>query len=179
MKPYITDVNGDRSKKITLMCQMQGLQRAEFVHALTAHTIVSFSYPGNQSLQEAWLFSFTLDSGWNVTFSSVCADIGDWKEVGYLNVAFSLTLPTLNETDWIIIGVNNFLIKSVEWLVVNNDEIYVECGLVVKDALDREIIVAAGVSPGSVSISSPFSNNSFIPEFTTEQCTRLLIKNVS
>ena len=177
MKPCITDSNNGPSKKISLLCQVDGLQRAEFAGALIAHKVVSYGYPANQSLQEAWLFFLTLDSGWNAIFSSVFTEIGEWKEVGCLNVTFSSELPPLNKTKWTIIRFDNFFVESVEWLVVNNDEIYVECGLVVKDALEREIVVATGVSPGSVSISLPLSSNSFRPEFATEQCARLRIKS--
>jgi hypothetical protein len=126
-------------------------------------------------LEQTWRFALNLDDGCKVVLSSIPIEIGKWKEIGCLNIALLRLPPALNEAKWTIITIPNFFVESTEWLVVNDDEVYVECGITVKDRLQREIVVTAGVSPGSVSVSMPFSNNSFNPEFGSEDYMRLPI----
>lgn len=103
--------------------------------------------------------------------------VGNWKEVGSLNLSFK---GKGQDTDsdsasWVIEPVSNFKIGNVESLIYEDQEVFSECGIALGDERDGEIIVAAGVSPGSVSISVPFSSCKFQPEFEVAKYQRFPI----
>nr|GFD13683.1 hypothetical protein [Tanacetum cinerariifolium] len=52
------------------------------------------------------------------------------------------------------------------------EDVITECGIIFCGRGGSEIIISAGVSPGSVSVSAPFSLDSFEPQFSLASCRR-------
>jgi hypothetical protein len=69
-------------------------------------------------------------------------------------------------------SLTDFRVESVERLVYEDADVYTECGIALKDSSLREIVIASGTAPGSVSIAAPFSTDGFQPEFAMEQLQR-------
>lgn len=61
--------------------------------------------------------------------------------------------------------VHGFLVAHASSLVVEEESFRVEAGLLLKAVDGEELAVAAGVSPGSVSMRAAFIDRSFNPEF--------------
>jgi hypothetical protein len=114
----------------------------------------------------------TLSTGWIVDFSSACTGTGKWQEVGSLNIDFARDHQSDDDISWTTSPVIDYLVKSVDCLIFEDAEVYADCGIVVTDFRDREITIAAGLPPGSVSIAAPFSTDQFRPEFELAQYQR-------
>lgn len=163
MKPFITDARKDG--RCTLPLQLEGIERERLGDVLLGSSVVAYALPEGHSLESAWQCRFLLEKGGTFEFSSACTVVAGWQEVGSLNVKHILQGEDLNERLFIEVKVERFHITAVECLVYEAQEVYSECGIVLRDATGRELIVAAGVSPGSVSIKAPFSKEPFSPEF--------------
>lgn len=64
----------------------------------------------------------------------------------------------------------SLIIDHIEKLLFEDDEIISECGIVISIENGTKIVVAAGNSPGSVSVRSDFSDQPFDPQFPIADC---------
>lgn len=168
MKPYIT--NSFKDGKHILPYQIEGMDRACIAEVLAGSTMESYEIPRKQSLKSCWQFRVNLDNGFWLEFSSACTEVGEWEEVGSLNITISNRIEALSPEKYerkpLI-----FKINGVESLTLDNKYIFSECGLVLIGRLG-ELTVAAGISPGSVSIKLPNQENEFEPELEYEEYSR-------
>jgi hypothetical protein len=164
MKPFITDACKDG--RCSLPFQFEGIERARVEGMLLGRSIVAYALPAGHSLGCAWQCRFMLGNGYALEFSSACTVVADWQEVGSLNIEY-LAIGEADEGAAVFqeYEIGSFRIAAVERLVYEDSHVYSECGLVFHDKSGMEVIVAAGVSPGSVSINAPFSRERFAPEF--------------
>lgn len=170
MKPYITDAFHDG--RYVLPFQVEGLSADQIGKPFEAARILAYGVPKSQTLEAAWLFRLILDSGWILDLSSACTGVGGWQEIGSLNLAFAREEGDATAIEWVINPIEDFQIASVERLIFDDAEVYAETGIALKDAAHREIVVAAGVSPGSVSVLIPASASPLQAEFEIENLTR-------
>lgn len=170
MKPYITDAFQDG--KFVLPFQVEGLPADQLSAPFHAARVLAYGLPRSQTLQAAWLFRLMLDTGWILDFSSACTGVGGWQEVGSLNLGFTQEASDADAIEWVMNPLGDFQIVSVERLIYEDAEVYSESGIVLKDSTHREIVVAAGTAPGSVSIAMPSSTSSLQSEFEIEQLQR-------
>jgi hypothetical protein len=63
-------------------------------------------------------------------------------------------------------------VERLEKLVYEDDDVISECGLVMYGVGGAEIIIAAGISPGSVSVAASFATGPFEPQFSLGTCRR-------
>ena len=70
------------------------------------------------------------------------------------------------------VDVPPFRVTSLIKLVYEDNNFSSECGIAIGGANEEEIVVATGISPGSVSVSAPFSTSTFEPEFSVSECKR-------
>lgn len=170
MKPYITDAlqNG----RFVLPFQVEGLPADQLGSPFDAANVLAYGLPKSQTLQAAWLFRLMLDTGWILDFSSACTGVGGWQEIGSLNLRFTREVSDGDAIDWSMNPLEDFRIVLVERLIFEDAEVYAESGIVLKDSTHREIVVAAGTAPGSVSIAVPFSTSPLQSEFGIEQLQR-------
>ncbi|WP_143684918.1 hypothetical protein [Variovorax sp. KK3] len=87
-------------------------------------------------------------------------------------MSFLAQKPANDPTAWQVTPLTNFRVYSVEQLIYEDVDVYAECGLVLTDVAQRELVVAAGVSPGSVTVASPTSGDLFDPEPAIDKLRR-------
>lgn len=165
MKPFITDALVDG--KYVLPFQIEGVDRKTFIKFVHGKSVLGYSLPKDQMLKAAWDFCLFLDDDISISFSSATTGIGDWAEMGSLNINVC-AIPDSNALryadKYVSKNLSLCVIKRVDQLVFRDEKVYSECGLVLCDGDGDEIIVAAGVSPGSVSVSLPSDKTQFEPE---------------
>ena len=175
MKSFITPKVTEAGKKL-LQFQLEGADLESIRDTMCGHRVTAYGMPEGHTFHSAWEFQLHFDgSGTFIEFSSACTQVVDWQEVGSLNVRFvardekykasvGLELPKHD--------ISFFAVEKVEVLVYEDDDVISECGLVLSGADGGEIIIAAGISPGSVSVSAPFATGSFEPQFSISACRR-------
>ncbi|MFC5475101.1 hypothetical protein [Paraherbaspirillum soli] len=176
MKPYITDAFKDG--KFVLKFQCEGKSYEQIQETLQGTQVTAYAMPDTHSFQSAWLFQLFFSNGCVVEFSSSCTEVGGWQEVGSLNLRFDqeLTLDQAQDATLCVkTGVEKFYVKSIDRLIYEDADVYAECGIVFSDSSGREILVAAGPAPGSVSVQAPFSTGEFQPEFAMTKYKRVSI----
>ncbi|WP_147426769.1 hypothetical protein [Trinickia fusca] len=173
MKPFITDACKDG--RCTLPFQFEGVERERLEHMLVGNCIVAYALPDGHSLEGAWQCRFILADGGILEFSSACTVVDGWQEVGSLNIRCIRGEADLKGDIFKSILVGRFCIDAVECLIYEDPSVYSECGVILYDFLGRELIIAAGVSPGAVSIKAPFSDEHFSPEFPLDNYCRIAL----
>jgi hypothetical protein len=167
MKPYITDAKVDG--KYILPYQFEGacIGYENVESRFRGVCIVGYSLPRSQSLGCAWELRLYLSNGMFIDFSSAFTNVGGWQEVGSLNMRFTADATSesvLNNETYAHVEIAHFCINDLQSLVFLDDDVFSECGIVFIDEKGSEVIVAAGVSPGSVSALIPLSESDFNPE---------------
>lgn len=182
MKPFITPKVTETGKKL-LQFQLEGGDLESIRDMLYRHRVTAYGMPEGHTFDAVWEFQLYFDdSSTFIEFSSACTQVGDWQEVGSLNLRFvagddesknyvGLGLPKH--------GISSFNVKKVEALIYEDSDVISECGLVLSGTDGGEIIIAAGVSPGSVSVAASFATESFEPQFSISACRREAIGNRS
>lgn len=170
MKSFIT--NTLQAGKHILPFQVEGPNNGDLKSIFHQSRIQLYGLPPQHSLSAAWPFRIVLDRGWIVDFSSATNSVGGWQEIGSLNIHFSISLSSEEDPQFIMTDVHNFTILKCERLTYNEPDIYAECGIVFTSQTGSELLVAAGTSPGSVSIRPPFSSDPFAPEFEMDKYKR-------
>lgn len=170
MKPFIE--NAEQGGMFVLPFQVEGVSVDQIGATLRGATILAYGLPNAHSLKEAWLFRLVLDSGWTVDFSSACTGVGGWQEMGSLNLVFARVTENEALLQWTMTPIVEFHVRMAERLVFRSDAIYADVGIVLTSSTDDEVIISAGIPPGSVSIAAPFSSEEFRPENDMTALTR-------
>lgn len=175
MKPFITPEMTLSGKK-AFRYQCEGVECNDLWNRLKGQTLVAYATPDGQTVQEAWELSFVFGTGLIVEFSSACTQVVDWQEVGSLNVCMtdqSMEVDGAATATHKRVTVPAIGLISAERLVYEDDDVVVECGLVLRGRENQEVVIAAGISPGSVTVLAPFSlGGSFEPQFPLSDCRR-------
>lgn len=175
MKPFITPKSSAVVKKL-LHFQIEGnLNWSDLI----GREVVAYAKPSDHSFTEAWEFQLIFDDGGVLEFSSACTAVVGWQEVGTLNIKCVRperqgvacgSLPTVS------LITPPFFCERISRLGFEDDDVLTECGIVINAPNGDEIIIATGVSPGSVSVSAPFARDEFKPEFPLAVCKREILK---
>ena len=169
MKPFVENAFHDGRYVLPIRCE--GFQRSQLNARMEGTCIIAYSLPRDHSLSEAWQCRIHFNSGTMFEFSSLCTGVGGWDEMG------SLCIHEMeNGTDKALFQktmVEPICIAKIECFIHDNTTVYCEAGMVFQDAHGKEVIIAAGVAPGSVSVSAPFSQEAFEPELSIDAYARL------
>ena len=65
-----------------------------------------------------------------------------------------------------------FLREKLEKIVCSDSDVITECGITFGGNTGEELIIAAAILPGAVTISTSFARETFKPEFPLEICER-------
>ncbi|WP_426401023.1 hypothetical protein ACN9M1_27515 (plasmid) [Ralstonia sp. R-29] len=170
MKPFIT--NASEGGRYLLRLQTEGVHRDQIADAFSSRSIVAYALPEGHTLKCAWQCRIFLDNNDVFEFSSACTEVAGWQEVGSLNIERIRMVENSADAIFRRVGIENFAIVSVDCLVYETPDVYAECGIVLRAISGEEVIIAAGVSHGSVSVQAPFSSLPFDPEFSLPDYTR-------
>lgn len=171
MKPFIIpDILPDGKKVLHFQCENANAENVKNI--LQGLSIVAYSMPVGHSLQAAWNFRLILSNGYSLEFSSACTVVVGWQEVGSLNIQLINEANPGIDSVFVRVEVPPFRIKSLVKLVYEDQNFRSECGIAIEGDNEEEIVIAAGNSPGSVSIAAPFSVSPFEPEFSVSECIR-------
>jgi hypothetical protein len=175
MKPCITPDVSDTGKKL-LAFQCEGVDASVLSSALNGRHITAYAMPTGHSFQAAWMFRLILGGGGLLEFSSTCTQVMDWQEVGSLNIRFvdcsSAESPDL-ELEVPTIAIPALHLQALEKLAYEDADVISECALVLCGEGGEEIVVAAGIPPGSVSVVASFTEGPFEPQFAVSTCIRM------
>lgn len=156
--------------------QCEGFEPSSLPGLLKGRRLVGYELPAGHSLTAAWELSLVFDCDLVLQFSSASAEAVGWQEVGSLNVR----LVQRSEEDGgattertTTVPVSPVSLIGAEKLVYEDDDVLVECGLVLCASDGQDVVVAAGIPPGSVSVEAPFSGGlPFAPQFPVVMCRR-------
>jgi len=175
MKLFITPKVTEAGKKL-LQFQLEGSELKSILKLIQSHHITAYGMPDGHTFDAAWKFQLYFgDDNVFVEFSSACTQVVDWQEVGSLNIR--MTLCDAENTVCVEPGlskhaISSFFVERLEKLIYEDDDVISECGLVIYGAGGAEIIIAAGISPGSVSVAAAFATEPFEPQFSLDTCRR-------
>lgn len=175
MKPYTTAEITASGKKL-LRFQIEGAKQFSLWNLMYGNYVNAYCMPVKHGFDAAWRFQLIFEKiNMSFEFSSAFTQIKEWQEVGSLNI-----LVVKGDADNAV-KIENFFLKhpippffveKIEKLIYEDDDVISECGIVLSGADGTEITIAAGVSPGSVSIAAPFATAPFDPEFSIEDYKR-------
>jgi hypothetical protein len=175
MKPFITPELMPNGKKL-FGYQCEAMDCKLLGDLLKGRSLVAYVLPKGHTLRTAWELAFIFDAGFVLEFSSACTQAVDWQEVGSLNIRLT-SGPAEGEPAKSSGGNESFFqaikIIAVEKVIYEDEDVVVECGLLLRGVNGEEITVAAGVPPGSVSVQMPFASTElFEPQFPISACRR-------
>jgi len=171
MKPFITpEISPDGRKNLNLQCE--GIDRQDLGEFMRGRAITAYALPNSQTLKAAWLFRLVLDDGSSLEFSSASTEVVDWQEVGSINIRLvDKSSPPAEDFLWV--DMLPLEIVGVDVLIYEDEDVISECGIVICGIDEKEVIVAAGIPPGSVSIMNPILVGAFEPQFSVSTCRRI------
>lgn len=174
MKPFITPELSAAGKKL-LRYQCEGIEAADLWNTMQGRSVIAYSMPAGHSFQAAWLLRLILSGSASLEFSSACTEVVGWHEVGSLNVR--LVRPgaagvTDAEIGMPVTSIPEVRLSAIQKIVYEDDDVITECGMALGGDGGVEVIVAAGVPPGSVSLAAPFTCQPFEPQFPLSACRR-------
>lgn len=174
MKSFITpDISANGQKIFRL--QSENIDTKNILRHVQDLNIIAYLMPAEHSFQSAWIFRLIFNNGISLEFSSVCTMVNDWQEIGTLNIRLiDDTNSQESDIDQVLIKteIPPFKVVSLIKLIYEDKEFCSDCGIVIIDQNEQEIVIATGISPGSVSILAPFSTSTFEPEFPVSECKR-------
>lgn len=174
MKPFITpDISADGRKLLKLQCE--NIESEKIPKYPQDLSIIAYSMPEGHSLQAAWIFRLIFSNEHSLEFSSACTMVDSFQEAGSLNIKLISRAVSENpEIDAVLVRIDipHFQIKSMVKLTYEGDNFCSECGIAFGCANGEEIVIATGISPGSVSIAAPFSTSAFETEFSISKFNR-------
>ena len=174
MKSFINPEISVTGKKL-LAFQFEGSENDSFWNLLRDHGVIGYAMPDGHTFQAAWLFRLICDGDMLIEFSSACTRVLGWQEVGTLNIRLMCRAceEPYDECHMPLKIVSPAIpLKGIEKLVYEDDDVITECGLVLCGLDGKEIVIAAGISPGSVSVAATFAEGKFEPQFPLSMCKR-------
>lgn len=167
MKPYTTNMELRGNIILPYHFEGAGIGYDNIDSVLIGASILGYSLPRSQTLGCSWELRFYLSNGLLVDFSSTPKSVGGWQELGRLNMKFSdAKAPGAVQDNEIYLysEISPFRIDQVKSLVFSDEDVFCESGVIFSSSNDQDVVVCAGVPPGSVSASIPFIESDFDPE---------------
>ena len=174
MKPSITPELSASGKTI-LAFQFEGIDAGTLREAMSSRKVVAFAMPHGHSFQATWLFRLILDGGAFFEFSSASTQVVDWQEVGSLNIRFGGHLSNGSSDagpEFETAAIPALRLRALERLVYEDDDVVTDCALVLTGEDGEEIVVAAAIPPGAVTVEASFTDGHFEPQFAVSKCRR-------
>lgn len=174
MNPYVTPETTPDGKKL-LAWQLEGLGGLTLWDHLTSRMVRGYRMHDGHTFGAAWGLTLLFDGQLSVEFSSACTMTAGWQEMGSLNIALSyvpdhVTADASSENREIPLPALSAC--RIDKITYEEDGFITECGLAIVGADGTEIIITSAASPGSVTVSTPFLQDQFDPEFALALCRR-------
>ena len=168
MRPFITP-NKTSAGKTLFPYQLEGLALTD-LEMLCQRRLLAYELAGEQNFQQSWEFRLHFDGNISLEFSSACTEFQGWHEIGSLNILlWTRGNDTIDQSKWSCLE-KALVVARIDKLVFEDDEVISECGISIFFGHRASIVIAAGNSPGSVSVKSDFSDQPFEPQFPVANC---------
>ncbi|NHZ99751.1 hypothetical protein [Massilia sp. CCM 8734] len=174
MKPFITPRITLHGKKL-FEFQVEGVRTDNLHSVLINQKVSAYWMPDSHNFKAAWKFILIFDNDTGIEFSSACTAVVDWEEIGSLNMLFVSAAAGhlgMTESEKRQDIRPSLPVRGMEKIVYEGNDFITECGVAILGHDGSEIIITTGISPGSVSILTAFSKNTFEPEFPLSSCKR-------
>ncbi|WP_157499755.1 hypothetical protein [Lysobacter sp. Root983] len=163
MKPFTT-IETLRNGKFKFLAQIEGVTRERIAQELAGESVVSYRVPNGQSLESVWFLQLFLRSGLVVEITASSTQVENWQEFGTININICEGAKQ-SKLEGVMVGVESFEIEGVNLLLHEDEKYLIESGIVLRSSQAKEIMVAAGEYPGSLTVQAPFSGGGFEPQF--------------
>lgn len=150
-----------------------GVSSEGLARNLVGRTVTAYAMPPKHSLAAAWLFTLYFEDGHNLAFWSEFYSTVGWNELGVLVVSSpgkAIDGQRMN-LELFRVEIPPIRIARCRKLLCEEDGFLAECGLLLASEDGKNVIIAAGISPGSVSVSLPSSQSNFSPLIDLLDCT--------
>lgn len=150
-----------------------GVSSEGLARSLLGQTVTAYAMPPKHSLEAAWLFTLYFEDGHNLEFWSEFYDTVDWNELGVLVISSlgeAVDGPSMN-LEQFRVEIPSIRIARCRKLLCEEDGFLAECGLLLAGEDEESVIIAAGIPPGSVSVSLPSDESNFRPLLGPPYCT--------
>jgi hypothetical protein len=139
--------------------------------ALRGATLMRCLVPRNQTLAQCWPLRLVHSNGDDLQFWSEARSVGGWREVGALDI------DTYIEGDliWAESEIATFRVGAVELLIADVQSLQVVSGIAIQSLEGTELLIVAGVSPGSLSVCMPGEPSACDPEWPIEDYRRVVV----
>jgi len=165
--------NALKNGQYRLLCQYVGVSAEDLGRLLVNNKVMAYEFPKSQLLESAWNFRLYFAGGEILAFSSKCTSVGGWDEVGSLSIELIKNIAVSKAGAFIKTNVEQFCVVSYSMLVYEKGNVYSETGIEFLDDEGMGLIIVAGPSPGSVSVSIPGILSELKPEFSISEYRRV------
>lgn len=157
---------------LLLPIQVRGVERKRLSDALRGAWVSSISIVESHSLRRTWFARALLSSGGCIDFTSSTTEVGNWVDVGTMNVEV-FSDPPIIDKELSTYPLEAFVIEMVSLLVVEEGEVVAEAGIVLSGSEGRDIQLVAGEIPGSFSVGLPGEASGLDSRFPMERYRRV------
>lgn len=150
-----------------------GVSSETLARSLVGQTVTAYAMPPKHSFEAAWLFTLYFEDGHKLEFWSESYETAGWNELGVLVVSSlgeAVDGPSMN-VEQFRVEIPSIRIARCRKLLCEEDDFLVECGLLLAGEAGENVIIAAGIPPGSVSVSLPSDESNFRPLLGLPHCT--------
>lgn len=166
MKEASDNVDSNRKRRLPL--NILGLRETEFCRTFLGSTITEIELPTNQSAAATWCLRVFFDNEKLIELSAAITSVGGWRETGSLKI---LVMSSASDQSLEIAGprfirrqIDPIEVHSIFKLVYEDPNYLSECGIVFTSEAGKEMTVAAGPAPGSVTFKGHFDKSNYRPE---------------
>jgi hypothetical protein len=156
---------------LPLICH--GVPPEGLARNLVGRTVTAYAMPPKHSLEAAWLFTLYFEDGGNLEFWSEFYNTAGWNELGVLVVSSlgeAVEGRSMN-LEQFRVEIPSIRIAGCRKLLCEEDGFLAEYGLLLAGEDEENLIIAAGISPGSVSVRLPSDVSNFSPLLDLPYCT--------
>ncbi len=138
-----------------------GITESTFINSILNSKHIRIKIPENHGLDQTWYLCLYLSDGSKYVLDSMTTGVGGWDEVGSLRVTKQEEVANISYTE---VDIASFETNSVQRIIYSTESVRAEVGLRLVDEVGKSILICAGVSAGSLTLSIPKNQKQYNPE---------------
>ncbi|MCB4434618.1 hypothetical protein LHL20_00010 [Alteromonas sp. McT4-15] len=154
-------------KHLSINTGDQGIKK--ITELVLGSKLVGFEIPKSQSLTCTWslrLFFELKDNSIVLCCSSdvESSDSKSWQEYGYLKLEIIEEKLLSNRDKFNFCKLKPISFSKVFMLVNEEDDVVAECGLLLTNDQDEQVLISTSPAPGAISVKAEFYDGEYEPE---------------